>query len=161
MKPPEQVLSLKKKLFSPEETEAFGALLSSYLKAGDIVKITGELGAGKTTLVRGIVSGLGGNLSSVHSPTFSLVHQYCTALLPVIHCDFYRLLKDSTLEDFGGAEFFDEANLYLIEWPERVERILSTIPNRLLGVDLQVGANCHEATLLGAWQIVDQIVIGC
>jgi len=150
-----------KKLFSAEETEAFGAFLSSYFKAGDIVKITGPLGAGKTTLVRGIVSGLGGNLASVHSPTFSLVHEYRTTSIQVIHCDFYRLPKYSELEDLGGAEFFDEAKLYLLEWPERIESILSTIPNRLLGVDLRVDTNCHEATLLGPWQIVDQIIIGC
>jgi tRNA threonylcarbamoyladenosine biosynthesis protein TsaE len=152
---------LQKKLFSPEETEFFGAALSSCFSAGDIVKITGELGAGKTTLVRGIVSGLGGNLSEVHSPTFSLVHHYCTKSIPVIHCDFYRLPKDSELEDLGGLEFFDEANLYLIEWPERVKHLLSATPNRLLGVDLRVNAYCHEVRLLGPWQIVDQNIIGC
>jgi len=152
---------LKKKLFSPNETESFGMALSPYFRAGDIIKITGPLGAGKTTFVRGVVSGLGGENSSVHSPTFSLVHQYCTALMPVIHCDFYRLPNDSEIEDLGGLEFFDEANLYLIEWPERIQRILSTTSNRLLGVDLQIDANCHEATLLGPWQIVDQIIIGC
>jgi tRNA threonylcarbamoyladenosine biosynthesis protein TsaE len=153
--------SPKIKLFSATDTEEFGAKLSPYLKEGDIVKITGALGAGKTTLVRGIVSGMGGNLASVHSPTFSLVHEYRTTAMQVIHCDFYRLPKDSELEDLGGPEFFDEAKLYLLEWPERVESILSTIPNRLLGVDLQVDANCHEATLIGPWQIVDQIIIGC
>ena len=152
---------LQKKLFSEADTEAFGALLTKFLRSGDIVKITGPLGAGKTTLVRGIVSGLGGNLATVHSPTFSLVHEYSTALLPVIHCDFYRLPKNSGMEDFGGAEFFSEQKLYLIEWPERVEAVLSVTPNRLLGVDLRVDANCHEATLIGAWQIVDQINIGC
>ena len=161
MPAPEQTPVLQKKLFSAEETEAFGVFLSPYFQAGDIVKITGSLGAGKTTLVRGIVSGLGGNLAAVHSPTFSIVHQYRTESLSVIHCDFYRLPKDSELEDLGGAEFFDEAKLYLLEWPERAEAILSTIPNRLLGVNLGINANCHEVTLLGAWQIVDQIITGC
>ncbi len=151
----------KFKLNSPERTEAFGAEISRQLRAGDIVKITGSLGAGKTTLVRGIVSGLGGNLASVHSPTFSLVHEYRTTSFPVIHCDFYRLPKSSALEDFGGEEFFDEEKLYLIEWPERIESILSTIPNRLLGVDLRVDADCHIAELIGEWQIVDHFIIGC
>lgn len=153
--------ALQKKLFSEADTEAFGTALTKFLRAGDIVKITGPLGAGKTTLVRGIVSGLGGNLGTVHSPTFSLVHEYCTTSLQVIHCDFYRLPNGSGMEDFGGAEFFSEQKLYLLEWPERVEAVFSSTPNRLLGVDLRVDANCHEATLIGAWQIVDQNNIGC
>ncbi len=152
---------LKKQLKSEVETEAFGAWLSTFFRAGDIVKITGPLGAGKTTLVRGIVSGLGGKIGAVHSPTFSLVHHYCAESLEVIHCDFYRLPNNSGMEDFGGAEFFSEQKLYLIEWPERVESVLSGIPNRLLGVDLQDDAVGREAVLSGDWQIVDQFNIGC
>src|SRR3989338_6149625 len=136
--------SVEKKILTPLDMEALGAALASEFQAGDIVKITGPLGAGKTTLVRGIVSGMGGNTAEVHSPTFSLVHEYCTKSLRIINCDFYRLPKDSDLADLGGPEFFDGSNLYLIEWPERIETLLSDIPNRLLGVDLRVDANCHS-----------------
>ncbi len=146
---------LKKNLRSEEETVAFGLKLSSGLRGGDIVKITGALGAGKTTLVRGIVSGFGGDASEVHSPTFSLVHQYRTASIEIFHCDFYRLPSNSDLEEFGGMEFFADPNLYLIEWPERVKLFSSTIPNRLLSVDLQHDANGRVVRLFGAWQIVD------
>lgn len=147
--------ALEKKLLTEEETISFGRLISSSLRSGDIVKITGSLGAGKTTLVRGIVSGLGGDASDVHSPTFSLVHQYRTASIGVFHCDFYRLPDNSELEDLGGLEFFADDFLYLIEWPERVKLFSSSIPNRLLRVDLQHNAGGRVARLFGAWQIVD------
>lgn len=132
-----------------EETIAFGLALSSRLRPGDIVKITGSLGAGKTTLVRGIVEGLGGNPTDVHSPTFSLVHHYRTALGEAIHCDFYRLPNDSHLEEFGGLEFFESDSIFLLEWPERVKVFLSTTRNRALDVDLQHDAQGRVVRVRG------------
>ena len=151
---------LKKYLGSEAETVAFGAAIARYFKPGDIVKIIGSLGAGKTTLVRGIVQGLGGNSTEVHSPTFAYVHHYHTALTEVIHCDFYRLPNGSGLEDWGGLEFFESESIFLIEWPERVRLFESAIPNRLLGVALRANADGREVRLFGSWHIVDQINIG-
>lgn len=128
-------------LNSAEETEAWGARFAKRLKCGDIVKITGDLGAGKTTMVRGIVAGLGGDPTEVHSPTFSLVHRYETPNEIVNHCDFYRLDPGSLLDEFGGLEFFDEADLFLIEWPERIGLWDSVTPERLINVHLEHDAN--------------------
>jgi tRNA threonylcarbamoyladenosine biosynthesis protein TsaE len=126
-----------KRLANAEETEAWGRDFSRSLKAGHIVKLTGDLGAGKTTMVRGIVAGLGGNSSEVHSPTFSLVHRYETPNEIVNHCDFYRLQPNSQLDEFGGLEFFEESEIFLVEWPERVGLWESIIPERLIGVHLE------------------------
>lgn len=120
-----------------DEMEALGMKISTQLRSGDIVKLTGPLGAGKTTLVRGLVAGLGGNPEVVHSPTFNLVHEYQASLLTIKHCDFYRLPAESELEDFGGLEFFDSDSIFLIEWPERFRLWDSITPGRLLEADLR------------------------
>jgi len=117
--------------------EALGKKFSQRLTPGSIVKITGPLGAGKTTFVRGVVAGLGGNPDSVHSPTFSLVHDYTSPTHSIKHCDFYRLPENSELEEFGGLEFFDSDSIYLVEWPERFRLWESVTPGLLLEADLQ------------------------
>lgn len=128
-------------LKNESETIDFGKKISTQLHVGDIVKITGSLGAGKTTLVRGIVEGFGGNPDLVHSPTFSLVHEYECPTISINHCDFYRLEPNSMLPEFGGLEFFDEEKLYLVEWPERIRLFESITPSRFKTVHLE-----HDAT---------------
>ena len=141
----------EKFLATEADTLAFGMEIAPRLRPGDIVKITGALGAGKTTLVRGIVEGLGGNPTDVHSPTFALVHHYEVPSGQIIHCDFYRLPNGSELGEFGGLEFFESDSIFLVEWPERVELFNSTIPNRLLGIDLAADAGGRLVRLSGAW----------
>ena len=141
----------EKMLASEADTIAFGVALAARLKAGDVIKITGPLGAGKTTLVRGLVQGLGGDPAEVHSPTFLLTHHYQAGFLEIIHCDFYRLPNSSRLEEFGGLEFFESDSIFFIEWPERIQLFESSIPNRLLGVDLRDNASSRTAILSGPW----------
>lgn len=123
------------------DTRALAKKITPLLEEGDIVKFTGSLGAGKTTFIRYLVEALGGDPSIVHSPTFSLMHQYPTEKINVIHCDFYRLDAGNNLEDFGGLEFFDQPFLYLIEWPEKIRLWNSIIPERLIDVNLQSNEN--------------------
>lgn len=137
-------MELEKFLANEQETLDFGVKLSQYLRKGDIVKITGQLGAGKTTLVRGIVQGFGGDYQEVHSPTFSLVHEYYCPTISINHCDFYRLEGISSLEEFGGLEFFDEEKLFLIEWPEKVGLFQSITPERLIDVHLEQKGNGRQ-----------------
>jgi tRNA threonylcarbamoyladenosine biosynthesis protein TsaE len=139
-----------KKILVPdaEAMETLGKEFSQRLTPGSIVKITGPLGAGKTTLVRGVVAGLGGNPEAVHSPTFSLVHDYASPSFSIKHCDFYRLPEQSELEEFGGLEFFDSDSIYLIEWPERFRLWESITPDRLLEADLQHDADGRVVRLL-------------
>lgn len=100
---------------SPEETRAFGRRLAGALKAGDVVAMEGDLGAGKTELIRGIADGLEVT-GSVHSPTFVLHHRY-QGRLPVEHYDLYRL-EGMAWVDTGLDEPAPDA-VTLIEWPER------------------------------------------
>ncbi|MCO5141679.1 MAG: tRNA (adenosine(37)-N6)-threonylcarbamoyltransferase complex ATPase subunit type 1 TsaE [Oligoflexia bacterium] len=126
------------KLVNAKETENFGQEFAQNLKPGDIVKITGILGAGKTTFVRGVVEALGGQADEVHSPTFSIVHEYGIEGGAIIHCDFYRLPDNSDLEEFGGLEFFEEEKIYLIEWPEKIRLFKSVFQRRLIDVHFEI-----------------------
>jgi tRNA threonylcarbamoyladenosine biosynthesis protein TsaE len=98
-----------------EEMIQFGSQLSQKLKAGDIVLLYGELGAGKTTLVRGVMRGYGWT-EPVRSPTFNLFSMYETTP-PVLHADFYRIKSTLGL----GVEDYLDTHLCLIEWPAAIE----------------------------------------
>jgi tRNA threonylcarbamoyladenosine biosynthesis protein TsaE len=84
----------------------------------------GEMGAGKTTLIKAICVELG-VLSTVQSPTFSIVNEYITAGGEnIYHFDFYRLKRESEALDFGIEEYFDSGNICLLEWAEKIESLL-------------------------------------
>lgn len=142
-------------LIDEASTVAFGARLGAKLHPGDIVKITGSLGAGKTTLVRGIVIGLGGNPDQVHSPTFTIVHEYESPSGLINHCDFYRLDSESELQELGGLEFFDDEKFFLLEWPEKIRLFEFIIRDRLIDVDLEYDAGGRLARVTSARKIFD------
>ena len=110
------------------QTQRLGATLARLLEAGDIIWLEGDLGAGKTTLTKGIAQGLG-VVGYVNSPTFTLVNQY-QGRLPVFHLDCYRLESSWEALDFGIEEYLDAGGVTIIEWPERIRDILP--PERLL-----------------------------
>jgi tRNA threonylcarbamoyladenosine biosynthesis protein TsaE len=102
--------------FSEEETMAAGRELAERLRG--VVLLHGDLGAGKTTLTRGIVSGIDGTQADeVSSPTFTLIHDYGAG---VFHIDLYRLDSERQIDTLGLEEIFDEARLVLIEWGEKL-----------------------------------------
>jgi tRNA threonylcarbamoyladenosine biosynthesis protein TsaE len=100
---------------SPEETEAFAARLAARLQAGDVVAVSGELGAGKTTFVRGAARALGVT-EPVSSPTYTIGHRY-EAPTPVAHLDLYRLANLDP-EDWGDLEPYFDGTVAFVEWPE-------------------------------------------
>ena len=101
---------------SPEETEALAAKLASRLAPGDVVEVSGELGSGKTTFVRGAARALGVE-GPVTSPTFTIGHRYRGAGLDVSHLDLFRFQSVSPAE-WGDLEpYFDDAVAF-VEWPE-------------------------------------------
>lgn len=109
---------------SARETELLGERMAAHLRPGDVVALYGDLGAGKTHLVRGIARGLGVTGDVVSSPTFTLVHEYRGAACPVYHVDVYRLKTLDEFVDLGYEDLFAQDVLCLLEWPERVETLL-------------------------------------
>ena len=100
---------------SPEETEALAARLARALGPGDIVAVSGELGAGKTTFVRGAARALG-VVGPVSSPTFTIGHRY-EASVPVAHLDLYRIAGLDP-EEWGDLEPYFDGTVAFVEWPE-------------------------------------------
>lgn len=138
-----------------EATEALGRDFSRRLSLGDIVKLTGSLGAGKTTFARGVIAGLGGNIHEVHSPTFSLVHEIPTPRGVINHCDFYRLPKGSDLEDLGGLELFSPDRIHLVEWLDQSSVAQLLNPQRLIDVDLRIDASGRSVRVSSPKKIFD------
>jgi tRNA threonylcarbamoyladenosine biosynthesis protein TsaE len=109
----------------PAETEAFGAELSGGLKDGDVVLVRGELGAGKTTLVRGAARALGVT-DPVTSPSFSIGHRYRTGgELSVSHLDLYRLAGLEREDPDLLADYLGAGRIAFVEWPGEAERDLA------------------------------------
>ena len=97
--------------------------LTSVLEPGDVLLLSGDLGAGKTTFVRGLADGLGIPPGEVSSPTFTLIHEYRGGRLPLFHADLYRLTAAAT-EDIGLEEMGANEGVLAIEWPERLTHAL-------------------------------------
>ncbi|MGE0445250.1 MAG: tRNA (adenosine(37)-N6)-threonylcarbamoyltransferase complex ATPase subunit type 1 TsaE [Vicinamibacterales bacterium] len=108
---------------SAEETEHVARVLAEELKAGDVLLLSGDLGAGKTTFVRGLAAGLGVDPAEVSSPTFTIVHEYRGGRLTLYHADLYRLERAAT-EDVGLEEMGVRDGVLAIEWPERLSHAL-------------------------------------
>jgi tRNA threonylcarbamoyladenosine biosynthesis protein TsaE len=108
---------------SPEETIALGRTLAPLLTPPKLVVLRGELGAGKTTLVKGIAEGFhAASQEDVTSPTFTLVHEYRGPEANLFHVDLYRIETASALETLGLDDFMGGNNLLLIEWGEKFPR---------------------------------------
>jgi tRNA threonylcarbamoyladenosine biosynthesis protein TsaE len=107
---------------SEEETIALGEKLGAGLPAAAVVLLIGQLGAGKTTLAKGIVKGLGAAQSDdVSSPTFTLIHEYSAS---VYHVDLYRLDTAAQVATLGLDEIFDRRAVVLVEWGERFPELM-------------------------------------
>jgi tRNA threonylcarbamoyladenosine biosynthesis protein TsaE len=133
----------------PDEaaTERLGRALGARLRAGDVVALSGTLGAGKTTLARGVLRGLGFE-GEVASPTFPIVQTYDT-VPPLWHVDLYRIEQDDELEELGLGEARLDAAM-LIEWPERLPRLWGDALR--LSLDIRPdGARALTAGVPPAW----------
>lgn len=112
---------------STEETIALGKEIGAALKAPMLILLTGELGAGKTTLTKGIASGAGAaREEEVTSPTFTLIHKYIgdpksERNVAVYHIDLYRVEDRQGLESLGLEDIFNEAAIVIVEWPDRLK----------------------------------------
>lgn len=126
-----------------DATLELGAALAALLEDGTVVHLQGELGAGKTTLCRGILRALGVR-GAVKSPTFTLVEPYDLGDRWIYHFDLYRLADPSELEYIGIDDYFGDRDVCLVEWPERGEGFL---PDCDLEVTLDVKGEGHSAVI--------------
>jgi tRNA threonylcarbamoyladenosine biosynthesis protein TsaE len=130
---------------SEAQTAAAARALAARLRAGDVVLLSGPLGAGKTAFVRGMAAGLGIDPDEVSSPTFTLLHEYRGAGLTLYHADLYRLDRAAS-EDLGLEETAD--GVLAIEWPDRLARrppdairvTIDIVDDRARRIDLDEGS---------------------
>lgn len=108
---------------SPEETFELGRTFAARLRAGDVVALDGDLGAGKTQFVKGLAAGLGHG-GDVTSPTFTLVHEYTGGRLALFHFDFYRLETGDDALQIGLDDYLDARGVLAIEWAGKFPEVL-------------------------------------
>jgi tRNA threonylcarbamoyladenosine biosynthesis protein TsaE len=130
---------------SEDETIALGEKLATELPASAVVLLIGQLGAGKTTLAKGIVKGLGAaRPDDVSSPTFTLIHEYSAS---VYHVDLYRLDTAAQVATLGLEEIFDRRAVVLIEWGERFPELM---PEERIEIRLR-GTGEHSREIEVQW----------
>ncbi len=105
-------------------TEDFGAKLAKRLSPGSLLSLEGDLGMGKTVLVRGLARGLGHDASGVSSPSFVLAIEHCLAEPPLLHVDLYRLADGAGIDDLGIEESLDAGFVVAVEWGQRLPSFL-------------------------------------
>ena len=132
---------------SSADTRALGRYLTESLPRVGVVLLIGELGAGKTTLVKGIVEGLGvADADDVSSPTYTIIHQYGDPVR-VYHIDLYRLETAKEVRRLGLEDLFDEPALVLIEWGERFRELIPEDP-----IEIRLthqGDDCRKIEITG------------
>jgi len=109
---------------SVADTERIAADLASSLRDGECIALHGELGAGKTQFVRGLLAGLGGDTRTVSSPTYVLLNVYDTGRLPLFHLDAYRVAGADDFESIGFTELLEQGGVVVVEWASRVTALL-------------------------------------
>ena len=124
------------------ETLALGEALGARLRPGDVVALFGDLGSGKTTLTKGIATGMG-LPDDIHSPTFTLIHEHIGAV-PLYHVDLYRLVSENEVEGIGVEEYIHGGGVTVIEWADRMRPML---PPERLDIDIKMtGDDTREFT---------------
>ena len=128
---------------SASETRELGVRLAEQLKAGDVVLLEGELGAGKSELARGVAKGLGVH-ETVTSPSFTILNVYMSGRVPLYHFDWYRLQSDEELYELGMDEYLGGDGIALVEWPGRCP---DAVPEDCLMIRIEAeGENSRRIT---------------
>ncbi|MGH8094499.1 MAG: tRNA (adenosine(37)-N6)-threonylcarbamoyltransferase complex ATPase subunit type 1 TsaE [Chthoniobacterales bacterium] len=125
---------------SVEETIAFARAWAQTLQPNDVVALVGDLGAGKTHFVKGLLQSFASPQEAT-SPTFTLIHEYAAGRLPVFHFDFYRLKERAEIDEIGFDEYLEEGGITVIEWADRFPQVL---PGRTRWLRLETGGETER-----------------
>jgi tRNA threonylcarbamoyladenosine biosynthesis protein TsaE len=138
---------------APEETESIAAVIGSMLSSGDVIVLTGDLGAGKTTFVRGLARGLGVTIG-VKSPSFA-IHLRYPGRIPLHHLDLYRLKDARDLAELGLEDVLEQEGVTAVEWGERLGEWL---PERAIHVRVEdQGGTCRRLRIEGPDAFVQRL----
>ena len=132
----QEIIRIKDEL----DTNKFGLELARKLKAGDIISLIGNLGAGKTTLTKSIAEGLGIK-EMITSPTFTIVQEYHDGRLPLYHFDVYRINDVEEMYELGYEEYFFGQGICVIEW---ADKIMDIIPKESMIIEIEYGRDVNE-----------------
>ncbi len=147
------VATLVRPTRSPDETQALGERLGRALAAGDVVALSGELGAGKTAFVQGLARGLG-VAGRVSSPTFTIVNEH-QGRVPLFHVDFYRLERAAELDAIGFDDYFARGGVVVVEWGDRFP---AALPRERLEVRIAItGDEERTLTISGPPQLLSAL----
>ncbi|WP_411727395.1 tRNA (adenosine(37)-N6)-threonylcarbamoyltransferase complex ATPase subunit type 1 TsaE [Methyloglobulus sp.] len=135
---------MQKYLHNTEETEQFGAEIYHSLPSKCVIYLYGELGAGKTTLVRGYLRAAG-YTGTVKSPTYNLVEEYTVAKKKIVHFDLYRITDPEELEWIGINDYFNQDSICFIEWPEKGKGFLPE-PDTVINLSVQGSGRMVEVS---------------
>ena len=143
-------------LRSKADTERIGRAIGQVLRGGEVIALTGELGTGKTCMVRGIAQGVGLSPEKVSSPTFTIIQEY-DSHPSIVHVDLYRLENPSEIEDIGLSSYFDTNHVVIIEWADRAEII--QLPNDRLILELSHAGRHYRQIRLRSSGIKSQALL--
>ncbi len=121
--PVEELIGREHTTHSEQETRELARLFARLLERGDVVALRGELGTGKTVIVKAIAKALGYD-GPVTSPSFTLLNVYDTPNFPIYHFDFYRIQSEAEAIGIGADEYIMGEGISLIEWPEKIQNLL-------------------------------------
>ncbi len=142
---------------STSETIRLGKSIGSRLRAGDVVALVGELGAGKTQFIKGLATGAGvGKPSYVSSPSFTLINEY-TGRVPFYHIDLFRLESQKEAEGLGLEDYLHGGGITAIEWADKIPSLL---PEEMLSIHLMyTGKNTRSIEMVGKGKRYEELVI--
>lgn len=140
---------------SEQETRDFGRKLALNLRAGDVVALTGDLGAGKTALTKAIAEGLGVT-EMITSPTFTIVCEYHSGRLPLYHFDVYRVSDPDELFEIGYEEYFFGQGVSVVEWADLIEDLL---PRETISIYIAYGEGLTEREYEITWPETRELVL--
>ncbi len=143
---------------SATETVQIGKRLGKLLRAGDVIALVGELGSGKTHLIKGLAAGVGVERSNrIASPSFTLIHEY-QGRIPFFHVDLFRLATEEEAEELGLEEYFVRGGVTAIEWADKIAELL---PKELIWINLRsLGAEARVIRLRGKGKRCEELVKG-